>query len=323
MLDRFLQRSSLNERPECPIMPISINFDVSEKISNEQMLQVAKRYMAGIGFDKQPYLVYRHYDSGHPHCHIVTTRIQKDGVPLSLGPADLFRSHQMTGKIEQEFSLVRREKQEDGEKFRVKHAQRVNYGQSSLKHRISDVLNTVIDHYRYTSLPELNAVLRLYHVKADRGSEKSRTYQHRGLIYHAMDEHGRRKGKKIKASDFFLKPTLANLEKKFVQNASLRQEEHGQRVKAAVDWTLAGTPPDWKGFQEVMEREGIHVVTQAEKKEGPESIFFVAHDTKSIFGGESLGAAYLLEAIRQRCSPERSQEQELEESQRQRLHLGW
>ncbi|HWK05534.1 MAG TPA: relaxase/mobilization nuclease domain-containing protein [Puia sp.] len=319
-LDRFLQRTSLNERAS-GILPISINFDVSEKISNEQMLQVAKRYMAVIGFEKQPYLVYRHYDAGHPHCHIVTTRITKDGDLLRLSRGDLVRSHRLSKEIEREFSLVRRIKQEDGEKFRVRQAQRVVYGQSSLKHGISDALNTVFDHYRYTSLPEFNAILHLYRVQADRGSENSRIYKTGGLIYHALDENERRIGKSIKASDFFLKPTLANLEKKFALNASLEQANQ-QRVKAAIDWTLAGTPPDWEGFQQAMGREGIDVVLQSAKKDGAKDIFFVDHDSKAVFGGARLGPSYLLEAIRQRCSAEQIQEQEQEETQRHRLRLG-
>ena len=31
--------------------------------------------MEQIGFGDQPYLVYQHNDAGHPHIHIVTTRI--------------------------------------------------------------------------------------------------------------------------------------------------------------------------------------------------------------------------------------------------------
>jgi hypothetical protein len=219
------------------------------------------------------------------------------------------------------FGMIRCFRTEDGEKFRVRQAQQVVYGQSSLKHGISDALNTVFDHYRYTSLPEFNAILHLYRVRADRGSENSRVYRTGGLIYHALDENGKRMGKYIKASDFFLKPTLANLEKKFALNASLEQANQ-QRVKAAIDWTLAGTPPDWEGFQQAMGREGIDVVLQSAKKDGAKDIFFVDHDSKAVFGGASLGPSYLLEAIRQRCSAEQIQEQEQEETQRHRLRLG-
>jgi hypothetical protein len=321
-LDRFLQRISLNENATDNMLPISINFETSEKISNDQMRILAIHYMTDMGLGKQPFLVYRHYDSGHPHCHILTTKIQADGRRIDLRSPDYHKSHQITKKLEQEFSLIKHErvKQEDEEKFKVQHAQRVLYGKSPLKHSLSDVLNTIVDHYRYTSLTELNAILRLYNVQATRGKEGSRLYQYRGLQYYALDESGKRKGKSIKASDFFLKPTLARLEENFKLNLSLR-EVHSQRVKSAIDWTLSGNPPDWKGFQQSMEREGIHVVVQADKKGGPEGVFFVDHESKCVFGGEGLGERYRLESVQERCAAERQEEVE-EESLRQRLYLG-
>src|ERR1019366_8101340 len=104
----------------------------------------------------------------------------------------------------------------EAEKFKVRQAQRVLYGQASLKHAISDVLTTVIDQYSYTSLQELNAVLHVYNVKANRGGESSEMHRHKGLLYHAINEQGRQVGKSIKASAFLLKPTLAKLEERFV-----------------------------------------------------------------------------------------------------------
>ena len=142
----------------------------------------------------------------------------------------------------------------------------------------------------------------------------------RGLLYHVIDENGKRKGKSIKASAFFLKPTLPNLEQKFALNESIRIE-HSDRVRTAVDWTLAGQPPDWPGFREAMEREGISVVVQADKKGGQEGIFFVDHEAKSVFTGESLGIRYVLEAIRSQCLQEQQAAEELEERLKQRHHF--
>src|SRR6266567_4551871 len=81
-LDRFLQRTSLNERSAVKFLHISIGFGKSEKVSNEQMQLLAKLYMNEMGFEKQPYLIYRHYDTAHPHCHVVTTIIRSDGTRI-------------------------------------------------------------------------------------------------------------------------------------------------------------------------------------------------------------------------------------------------
>jgi len=323
-LDRFVQRISLNERVEKKVLHISLGFNKSEEISNEQMQVLARHYMTEMGFEKQPYLVYRHYDAAHPHCHIVSTNIRSDGRKINLATADFWKSRQITRNLEKQYNLSSYERisPEHPERYKVTQAQRVLHGQVGLKRAISDVLNTVVDHYSYTNLQELNAILHVYNVKANAGAENSYMHQHKGLVYHAIDERGRKVGKSIKASDFLLKPTLAKLEEKFVLNTSLR-ETHPLRVTGAINWTFAGTPPDWQGFVRDMEREGIDVVLLADKKGGPKDIFFVDHDRKAVFEGARLGPSYLLQALRERCSPERSrEEQELEETQRQRLRLG-
>ncbi|HEY4061193.1 MAG TPA: relaxase/mobilization nuclease domain-containing protein [Puia sp.] len=321
-LDRFHQRISLNERVIVNAIQISVNFGHDENIDNELMKTMARRYMDAIGFEHQPYLVYRHHDSAHPHLHIVTTPIQADGTRVNMGPAHIRESHRVTRQLEQEYSLARSTKagQEDEVRFSVKNAQRVIYGEKPLKNSISDVLHTVVEQYKYTNLRELNAVLQLYNVKASRGEESSQVYQHRGLLYHAIDKEGKNVGKSLKASSFLFKPTLVNLEKKFALNETQRAEL-SERTQGIIDWTLAGRAPDWNGFREAMERDRISVVVLAEKKGGPEEIFFVDHITRSVFEGKTLGDKYLLETIRQRCSPEQPPRDD-EDTLRQRLHLG-
>jgi len=78
---RFERRQQLNERVTTS-QHISLNFDPADKLSNEKMQAIARTYMKELGFERQPYLVYRHYDAGHPHCHIVTTHIQANGDPI-------------------------------------------------------------------------------------------------------------------------------------------------------------------------------------------------------------------------------------------------
>jgi hypothetical protein len=283
------------------------------------MRVLATKYMQRLGFEQQPFLVYRHYDTAHPHLHVVTTNIRADGSRIGTGPPLLYHSHQITRELENEFSLQRNKIATLGEKekFNVQQAQRVSYGESGLLHSISNVLNTVVDHYKYTSLSELNAILQLYKVKASRGKETSRLYQYRGLLYHALDENGKSIGKGIKASSFFLKPTLNKLEEKFALNRSLRQEQR-ERLTTAIDWTMAGRPPDWQEFKNALEKDNISVVVQEEKKGDPESIYFVDHQAKAVFSGEGLGDPYSYHAIRERCAQEQVQEQE---ELTHRLHL--
>src|SRR6187399_1218456 len=78
------KRTSLNVTTKLKAVHISLNFDPSEKLEKEILQQIADTYMEKIGFGKQPYLVYQHHDAGHPHIHIITTNIQRDGSRIKM-----------------------------------------------------------------------------------------------------------------------------------------------------------------------------------------------------------------------------------------------
>src|SRR3989337_1512495 len=78
-LNRLLNQAALNENVTRNSVHISLNFDPSEKLSQERLQEIAETYMQKIGFGEQPYLVYQHHDAGHPHIHIVTVKVRADG----------------------------------------------------------------------------------------------------------------------------------------------------------------------------------------------------------------------------------------------------
>src|ERR1700743_1185485 len=72
--DKLLRLADLaarNERTKTNTVHISLNFPNGENLPDEQLTAITQDYMRGIGFESQPYLVYRHEDAGHPHIHIV------------------------------------------------------------------------------------------------------------------------------------------------------------------------------------------------------------------------------------------------------------
>jgi len=53
-------------------------------LNKEKLCAIAEAYMKGIGFEKQPYLIYQRQDAGHLHIHIVSTNIQRDGSKIEM-----------------------------------------------------------------------------------------------------------------------------------------------------------------------------------------------------------------------------------------------
>ena len=67
---RFTHRASLHEKAACNSVQIILTFSPLDKLSDEKMSLLAQYYMESIGFEAQPYLVYRHLDTYHPHMHV-------------------------------------------------------------------------------------------------------------------------------------------------------------------------------------------------------------------------------------------------------------
>ncbi len=80
------------------------------------------------------------------------------------------QSEQARKLIEEKFGLVSAEAQKKQEKYKLKpvSATKVSYGKSQTKTAVQNVLETVLNQYRFTSLAELNAVLEQYRVRAER-----------------------------------------------------------------------------------------------------------------------------------------------------------
>src|SRR4030095_9189957 len=121
------------------------------------------------------------------------------------------------------------------------NAQRVNYGKSPTKRGVVNVLDAVLPKYKYASLAELNVILRLYNLGADRGKEEGIIFRKRGLVYRVLDERGNKIGVPIKASSIYSKPTLSFLETKFKENELLKQE-HKKSLKTSIDWIMVKPP---------------------------------------------------------------------------------
>ena len=295
-LEGFEDRNVLNERAATKTLHVSLNFDPSEKLSNDKLAEIASVYMDKIGFGEQPYLIYQHFDAGHPHVHIVSTTIREDGTRINTHNIGRNQSEKARKEIEQMHKLVRAENQKQILKKQIKSVDvaKVLYGKSETKRSISNVLNAVVNNYKFTSIPELNAALKQFNVIADRGSEDGRIYKHRGLVYRILDVSGNKIGVPIKASSINSKPTLDNLEKKFMTNETER-EPFKQRTKEAIDEAFKKRVSEIKELIAELERKQVYTVLRQNTEGRIYGITFVDNKTKCVFNGSDLGKQYSLQ----------------------------
>lgn len=293
-LKRFQHLTELKPSVETNALHISLNFDSSEQISSAKMQMIAISYMERIGYGDQPYLVYRHDDAGHQHMHIATTNIQRCGNPINLHNIGRLQSEIARKAIEIEFDLVKAEskgfKQEPG--IRPADLEQIKYGRQPTKRQISNVLSGVVDSYRFTSIAELNAVLRQFNVITDRGHEDSEMFRKKGLIYSMLDKNGNKVGVPIKASAFYTKSTLYHLERKFKTNKEKRKP-HKSDLSARIDKVLLKYQELTRAtLTDELRKQGISLVIRENNEGRIYGITFVDHKNKVVFKGSDLDKRY-------------------------------
>jgi len=300
-LDEFNRLIALNDS-KTNSLHISLNFAEDDVLDKEKLVQLADDYMGRIGFGEQPYLVYQHLDAGHPHLHVVTCSIREDGSRIDTWKIGERLSKPATEELEKIYGLMVADNKQLREAFQQSpvNAQKVAYGKAPTRRAIAKVLQFVLDKYRYTSLSELNAVLRLYNVEADRGSPESRTYLNNGLVYRVLDENGNKVGVPIKASSFYNQPTLKYLEAKFKANDQQRPKEK-TKLRSAIDLALHGGKTTLQNLVWALKKQGIDMVLHGTESGKLYGITYIDHTTKCVFKGSELGKPYSAKAIQERC----------------------
>lgn len=306
----FKKLTDLNQRAKKTSVHISLNFDPTElDLSEQRLMEIASDYMLRIGFGKQPFLVYRHFDAGHPHIHIVTTNVKADRKTIDMHFIGAKKSEPARKMIEKKFDLVPAASNAKQLLYQPKaiSVSQVAYGRTQTKKAIQNVLEHVINQYKYCSLAELNAVLGKYNIMAQSGEEGSRVYRNKGLLYRVLDAGGVPVGVPIKASSFYGKPTLKNLNPKFEDNQQKRSP-FKSRVKNEIDLALKGKAVSLDVLCELLQRKGIDLVLRRSKENLIYGITYVDHKTKCVFNGSALGKPYSAKAIQERCTQQATEQ---------------
>jgi hypothetical protein len=301
-LKRLLKQNELNANVKRNSVHISLNFDPSESaLSNEKILEIASQYMQKIGFGNQPYLIYRHYDAGHPHLHLVSIKVREDGSRIDMQNIGRNQSEAARKEIEKMFVLVQAQEKKNTRHKLIKPVvlSKIKYGRTESKSAVQSVLDHVLPAYKYKSLSELNAVLGLYNVKADRGEENSRIFKTKGLVYRTLDENGKPVGVPLKSSGFYSKPTLKFLQMKFLQNTKSASQK--KRIANAVDLILLDRSISLSDLELKLRKEGINIVFRKSAQGQLYGITYVDHTSKCVFNGSDLGKPYSAKLIEQRC----------------------
>lgn len=88
--DSFQIQASMRPKVKSPVKHVSLAFSPQDTIhfpndekENALMVEIAKKWMDQMGIRNTQYIIARHHDTKHPHCHIVFNRIDNNGNLIS------------------------------------------------------------------------------------------------------------------------------------------------------------------------------------------------------------------------------------------------
>ena len=72
-----------NRNTEKPVLHISLSPAPEDRLTDDQLAELADRYMRKMGYGDQPYIAYKHADTHNAHIHIVSVCVDEQGKKIS------------------------------------------------------------------------------------------------------------------------------------------------------------------------------------------------------------------------------------------------
>ena len=274
-------------RTKKAVFHCSLNPHPDEKLSDEQLVQIAKEYMEALGYDKQPYIVFKHNDIAREHIHIVSLRVDSRGRKIN----DKFekrRSKQITDALERKFGLIPSSKVTEKA---VAETLKVDISKGNIKEQVASVVRTVLKHYRFCSLGELNVVLSKYNLAVEEVKTEFRGKKYDGLVYVPTDDKGGKVSTPINASDIGRGVGYTAVQNR-MQKSKQAIKPLVPTIRGKVLQTMRTSPKTEEELQQRLEEQGLRVVIRKNDNGRIYGITFIDDEQGIALNGSRLGKGY-------------------------------
>ena len=265
----------------------SLNPHPDEKLSDETLTQIAKEYMETLGYGKQPYIVFKHNDIAREHIHIVSLRVDGKGKKIN----DRFekrRSKQITDTLERKFGLIPSSKVTDRE---MEEVSKIDTTKGNIKEQVAETLRSVLKHYKFCSLGELNAILTAYNLNVEEIKTEFRGKKYDGLVYVPTDDKGGKVSTPIHASDIGRGVGYTAVQNR-MQKSKQAIKPLTPTVRNKVLQTMRTSPNTEKELRQRLEEQGLRVVIRKNESGRIYGITFIDDKADIALNGSRLGKGY-------------------------------
>lgn len=274
-------------RTKKTVFHCSLNPHPDEKLSDEQLTQIAKEYMEALGYGKQPYIVFKHNDIAREHIHIVSLRIDGEGKKIN----DKFekrRSKKITDALERKYELIPSSKIADKA---MNETPKIDTTRGNTKEQVASVVRMVLKHYRFCSLGELNAILSAYNLAVEEVKTEFRGKKYDGLVYVPTGDKANKLSTPIHASDIGRGVGYTAVQNK-MQKSKQAIKPLIPAVRNRVLQVMCSSPRTAEEFRQRLEEQGLRVFIRKNESGRIYGITFIDDKEGIALNGSRLGKGY-------------------------------
>ncbi len=141
IINSFYMQSLLNSNLSKSVghIPLSFSPDDAPRMTDFFMERLAKEYMQAMQIENTQYIIVRHNNTNHPHCHIVFNRVDNNGKTIS-DQNDRYRNEKVCKQLKDKYNLTYGKGKERVNIQKLKGAEKTKY---EIYHVIKDILPKV------------------------------------------------------------------------------------------------------------------------------------------------------------------------------------
>ncbi|KAA6319338.1 hypothetical protein EZS27_030754 [termite gut metagenome] len=284
-MDSFYPYLAVNNKTEKVVFHASLNPDPKDKLSNEQLSEIAQTYMQKLGYGNQPYIVFKHSDIKREHLHIVSLRVDENGKKIN-DSYEVARSMKVCKELEQEFNLVPLMK---GERENEVPTKKIDYKAGDIKHQVGNITKSVMNHFYFQSFGEYRTLLEQFNVTAEeiKGEHNGKPYN--GILYCVTGEKGNKLGRPLKSSLFGKAVGCDALQKHYeLSKAAVEKKKIRESLRPVIAQAMQKASSR-EGFKRLMREKEIGVVFRENEAGRIYGVTFIDYQNRTVLNGSRLG----------------------------------
>ena len=288
-MESFWPYLEANRRTTNTVFHASLNPSPEDKLTGDQLRDIAQEYMERMGYGNQPYIVFKHKDIERQHLHIVSLRVDEQGCKL---PHDFEarRSMEILRDLECKYDLhpsVKGEEQTDTPNLR-----KVNYKAGNVKQQISSVVRSCLRNYKCSSYGEFRTLLELFNVSVEErtGTIDGRNYA--GVIYGALTDDGYGTGTPFKSSKIGKDVGYKALQTYYAKSKE-KLKEPGALDRLQLSVRNAMSPHNTQEeFRQLLREDNIDAIFRINPAGRIYGVTFIDHNAGIVANGSVLGKEF-------------------------------